>query len=596
MLFLREVLTEVGTWCCISTTRDYKYISSRVEHEGLSFLTIALPDFGKDLEKGLEQGHLDSSLFCGFRKKGVMPLFLGGMLSLVFNSIDGVLLDEPSVVAIRGIRQLTLMFSKIGIECSDERKDAAIAKYIQCEQDVKESDRNLSPADLSAFERVGQLLFRELFSTIDSSVYYGKILPKHGPGSTADGLLGNKKYRQLEWTSRLEAVFPFGEVVAPNWRSYMEIMPSLNILEPGAERPVKVITVPKTLKTPRIIAKEPTCMQYMQQGILEAITEGIEESDFLSRLISTKSQEPNRRLALRGSLSGELATLDLSEASDRVSNQHVRALLRFHPHLRAAVDATRSRKADVDGYGVIRLAKFASMGSALCFPFESMVFLTLLFVGVERELNTPLTIATVKSLLGKVRVYGDDIIVPTHFALSVMKSLESFGIKVNKRKSFWNGKFRESCGAEYYNGTDVSIVRVRAMLPASRKDTTEIISTVSLRNQLSDQGFDRSVQFLDSLLEKVIPFPYVGRESPILGRWSPSGLHQVDRWDPEMQRPLVKGVVVSSKLPDNSLDGWPALMKWFLKRGDLPFADRNHLQYSGRPVSVDIKTRWRSAV
>jgi len=125
-------------------------------------------------------------------------------------------------------------------------------------------------------------------------------------------------------------------------------------------------------------------------------------------------------------MNGNLATLDLSEASDRVSNQHVRLLVKNHRALREAVDATRSRKADVLGK-TIRLAKFASMGSALCFPFEALVFATIVFVGIERELNRQLTQKDIESFYGRVRVYGDDIIVPVEYVESVVRELEALG-------------------------------------------------------------------------------------------------------------------------------------------------------------------------
>jgi len=130
-----------------------------------------------------------------------------------------------------------------------------------------------------------------------------------------------------------------------------------------------VIAVPKTMKTPRIIAVEPTAMQYMQQAISDNLVSNLEGRHFPYKwMIGFERQEPNQQMAKEGSLHGELATLDLSEASDRVSNQHVRRLTKGFPRVTEGIQACRSRKADVPGHGVIRLAKFASMGSALTFP------------------------------------------------------------------------------------------------------------------------------------------------------------------------------------------------------------------------------------
>jgi len=602
-------LEELGVRCDTSTTLDGKTIQRRYEHEGLSFLTITLPNFCSDFERGLEQGFIDHAMFNSFekmRRHGCLPRFMGGFTGLVFDRSSGLLLDVPSTDAIRAIRQITLMFGKIQRDCTPKRRDAAIARYIECEQDVRSSDLKLiSPEtnNLSDFSRIAQLLWRDLLCSIDSRIYDEGITPRHGPGTTADKLRGNAKYNQLTWTRRLEEVYPHWENLIPS-ESFLDRTDNVTILEPADEIPTRVVAVRKTLKTPRIIAKEPTCMQYMQQGVLATIVDEIPRHDNSRNFINFEFQEPNQRLAKEGSLTGALATLDLSEASDRVSNQHVRLLLSRNTLLRESVDATRSRKADVPRHGnverqIIPLAKFASMGSALCFPFEAMVFCTVVFLGIERALNRPLTTRDVQSMYGKVRVYGDDIIVPTEFVNTVVDSLEAFGFRVNTKKSFWTGRFRESCGKEYYGGVDVCVARVRNMLPNNRLDVDEVVSTVSLRNQLFELGYVAPVEFLDERIRKIIPFPYVLRTSPLLGRLTdvrhehPHFLpSQEYKWDDELQHLLVEGAIVRSKYPESILDDYGALMKHFLKRGELPFEDRSHLLRAGRAVSSRIKTRW----
>lgn len=146
---LQNVLEESGTWCRTSTTKDFETVLSRIEHEGLSFLTITLPAFGKDLEKALDQRHVGPSQFAAFRRRGELPAFLGGFLDLVFDRDTGVLrnIDNMTsseridhVVAIRCLRQITLMFGKLNDECSEKRTRAAINQYIVCEREVKEVD------------------------------------------------------------------------------------------------------------------------------------------------------------------------------------------------------------------------------------------------------------------------------------------------------------------------------------------------------------------------------------------------------------------------------------------------------------------------
>jgi hypothetical protein len=223
------------------------------------------------------------------------------------------------------------MCSKVLIACSDRRREKAIRKYIECEKSVRQNDASLSESDKDRFEKMSSLLWATTLQPINNRIADGYPLPKHGPGSTAEKLLGNKKFKQTEWPKRLDYVFPHGEYLFPNQRYYDPLR--VDILEPGAERPVRVITVPKTLKTPRIIAIEPTCMQYTQQSLLQLFVDTIESTDNVSSIVGFTDQTPNQRFAQQGSRDGTLATLDLSEASDRVSNQLVRLMTRRFPML-----------------------------------------------------------------------------------------------------------------------------------------------------------------------------------------------------------------------------------------------------------------------
>jgi len=483
------------------------------------------------------------------------------------------------------------MWAKISADTTEDRKDFTLRQFLKCEQEVRQADQSRTEADLSRFKRIGRLLWSEALQRVEEDIFYERIVPKHGPGTTAEGITGNSKYNQREWTRRLEEVFPMLEHLLPS-ASYYQQLDGIDLLEPGQERPVRVVTVPKTLKSPRVIAIEPLCMQYAQQGVLESLVGHLEGRDNPFKwLIGFTDQSPNRRMAYEGSYFCELATLDLSEASDRVSNQLVRELVEPWPYVARALDATRSRKAEVFGK-TYRLAKFASMGSALCFPIEAMVFATIIFCGIEEELNRQLTRKDVQSFQRRVRVYGDDIIVPVKHAVRVVEKLEAFGLRVNTSKSFWTGKFRESCGREYYDGHDVSIVRVRSMLPSRPEDAHELISTVSLRNQMYYAGYWRVCALLDEWIGKLIPFPHVHQDSSVLGRHSVLVSYETQRSDPKRHSPLVKGRVVSAVVPPSFLDDHGALLKWFLKRGYEPFVDRRHLERSGRPRSVRTKTRW----
>jgi hypothetical protein len=616
------VADEFAAICRVDATKDIDYVLGRIEKEGVSFLTITLTNFGKAFELALSEGRTARKFansadepFAGFQRRQAsgIPHFLSGFLGLIFNPQSGVLLEEANVDAILAVRQLTLMFGKILLPCSDARVEKAFTSYLECEQELIASDKSMTVGLIEDFERASLLLWGDTMQQVDEDIYYGRIIPKHGPGATADRLVANAKWNQLEWTERLEKIFPFGEYLIPSPRYHTEYLSYISFLEPGSERPVKVITVPKTLKTPRIIAIEPTCMQYMQQGISRSLVPRLENVYSRKGILGFTDQTVNHRMARVGSISGRLATLDLSEASDRVSNQLVRAMTRRFPHLSEGIDACRSRKADVNGQ-VIRLTKFASMGSALTFPIEAMVFSTIVYMGIAQAKGRLLDEELVQEFRHSVRVYGDDIIVPTDCASWVKVLLETFGFKVNTSKSFAVGNFRESCGKEYFRGDDVSVCRVRRVIPSGPGDVPEILSFVTFRNQAYWSGLWQTAKYCDDILERVLKglYPIVETTSPVLGRESVCFRPAMQGWDDDIHLPLVRGWIPRVKFPQRGLDGVGALMKCLhllgaseddnerhlrqSRKGGMPTAQVDHLVRSGRPLSVSMQRGWRAVV
>jgi len=84
-----QLAEELASRCSTSTTRDIKTVSDRTEAEGLSFLTITLPTFGKDCVYGLDQGFVTPESFLPFKKKGsCLPSFLRGFTEQVFDPVS----------------------------------------------------------------------------------------------------------------------------------------------------------------------------------------------------------------------------------------------------------------------------------------------------------------------------------------------------------------------------------------------------------------------------------------------------------------------------------------------------------------------------
>ena len=617
LLLWSTMANELAIRCCTSATRDYETVVSRSKKEGMSFLTITLPEFHASFVKALDSGSCSSpSLFVGFARRGELPKFLGGFMDLVFDRETGSLLAEPDLEAIYAIRQLSQLFGKINLPCSEKRTNAAFERFVQVENHVTRWTEEADDDLISDFRRISGLIWGSTLRSLDIIVRESGVTPKHGPGKTADRLTGNRKYDLRYWPERLERVFPYLENALPSPSYWMEQQSRQDVVEPGEELPVKVTAVPKTLKGPRIIAIEPTAMQFCQQGLMEQFVHHLESDP--RRFVGILDQGPNQALAKEGSLTGALATLDLSDASDRVPNLLVETMLANFPDLSEAVSATRSLRARVPGKGVIPLSKFASMGSALTFPIEAMVFTTIIFMGIERSLRQPqtndptelayrklsftrkggmdfrLSEPVVNRFVGIVRVYGDDIIVPVEFVQDVMRQLSLMGSVVNQGKSFSEGHFRESCGKDYFSGEDVTTIRVRRTFPVSPRDALECVSLVSLRNQAYMHGLWETARWLDGQIEGVLPhFPTVSPTSQALGRWSLLG-YETQKLHPELHAPMVKAYTVKVKIPDSDISGLGALVKFFLKRGDEPIFDVEHLIRQGRPEDVSIKPRWVS--
>jgi len=543
-----------------------------------------------------------------------LPEFLGGFLRVVFDPQTGLLIHhsvpegdseagpqdrgdfDRQVDAIHAIRQLTLMFGKVQQKCTPARNKAAVDQYVETDRQIKDHLERITSRpdffnrDILPLKKVFLTVFGDALTRLDKIIYDGDLVPAHGPGKTADRLNGNQKFMQFEWTDRLETMFPYGDYALPNWR-HAYALDRVLWRSPEDERPVKVALVPKTASAPRLIAQEPTCMMYNQQMLFRPFVDLLESCEKSRPFVGFSEQWPNQVLAQMGSVDGSLATLDLSEASDRVPNWLVEELLENWPHVNEAFQVVRSLRADVPEVGVIPLQKYASMGSALTFPIEAVVFATVVIKALCDGEGKAYTWNTIKKFRDRVRVYGDDIIVPNDHAVTVARSLEFYGFKVNSAKSFWTGGFRESCGKEYYRGQDVSIVRFRQVLPQSLHDVTEIMSTVETRNQLFQAGHMGLVRMLDDVLVKVLDghYPYVAETSSVLGRLSPSGLYQVDGMDDELHSPFVRGFVNSSQSPVNWLDGWHALLKGLLLDYDNDVVRTDHLNRSGRPSVARIK-------
>jgi len=591
----------------ISAHRDLLTFKSRYQERGMEFLTILLPRFGKDLERSIESGSITRDSFSGFSRRGGRdkdrrPAFLGDLFNRVFDT-DGALLEQPDWKAIRAIRQICGFHGKLKELCSEDRILDAYRQYIQTDNEI--ASTVATSADFEWFADVSHAIWGRVIGRISADVM-AEIVPKHGPGAVADKLTSNGKYSDLSWTERLDRYFPIEKYVIPGF-SFFELLNDFPLYSPAQEPPSRVIPVPKTMEKPRLIAAEPAHLQKVQQGILTVMTRHLGDHPNIGWLDQTR----NRKMALRASKDRSLSTLDLSEASDRVSMRIVKNLIKFNEYFLGVTLAARSQSAALPTGERILLKKFASMGSAMTFPIESMVFWTIVVMAVCRSRGEYLPTKQILSELQEdASVYGDDIIVPVRYTQPVIELLELFGLKVNRAKSFTNSHFRESCGAEFFDGHDVTLVRSRKGLPENRQHVEEITSLVAMRNLYANAyGPTGFVKVLDDYIEGLIPFPVGTPETPALvkcskydhlyeDRWldcfEPGGSNQsytsaTYKWQASMQRLLVRAVAPVYRKKDDVLDNYGALLKALTT----PFQeDKDHLKRAGRPVSAKLKHGW----
>lgn len=201
----------------------------------------------------------------------------------------------------------------------------------------------------------------------------------------------------------------------------------------------RTTTVPKTSLTDRTICVEPCMNMYIQRGIGGVIRQKLRRVG-----VDLNDQTINQRLALIGSRTGSLATIDLSSASDTISMSLVEALV---PHdWFEALCRTRSSVTILPSGVKHRLEKISSMGNGFTFELESLIFWALSSAVID--------LSGVKDR--RCGIYGDDIIVHHEVAPRLIEVLAYCGFATNGDKTFINGPFRESCGKHYFYGADVT--------------------------------------------------------------------------------------------------------------------------------------------
>jgi len=218
--------------------------------------------------------------------------------------------------------------------------------------------------------------------------------------------------------------------------------------------------VPKNDEISRCICTEPTLNTYFQLGIGALI-----ERRLYERFGISLSSQPdrNRDLARYGSITNRLVTIDLSSASDSISLSMAKYV--FPKELYELCMKYRTPLVEISGVGTIPLNMVSTMGNGFTFPLQTMLFACVVTACYEfRGIKTH-EIAGAGEHWG---VFGDDIICSSDVARDVITLLGFLGFSVNSDKTFVEGPFRESCGADFFHGVNIRGVYVKeTKTPAS---------------------------------------------------------------------------------------------------------------------------------
>jgi hypothetical protein len=536
---------------------DLRTFRRRFENEGLTFLTVVLPRIGKCLDRyhstnewtppeGFELRKdvtVDPDLGFSFpTDSSKVPVFLG-------NAVEAALKGDS--IAVDCVRQLTLIFYKLEVDYGEEMESQFLARFEQTDLDL------LSLFDSVDFDRdvivgeMGRIIARVL---CNSDPY--DIVPTHGSGATACRTPNWKKHhRALKYFEKLDNVYPYSDYFFFSYTHLADEYERLRGSDTESVPRARVCLVPKDSRGPRVISCEPAELMYIQQGIMRKLYETLEAHNLTSGRINFTDQTINQELARRSS-KGELnlATIDLSDASDRVSLELVRRV--FPPRWFECLDACRSEETELPNGKVVKLNKFAPMGSSCCFPVEALVFWAC-------------AVATLRISRGlkkypDVYVYGDDIITDSDSVELVMMGLEKVGLKVNRDKSYFRGPFRESCGGDYHLGVDVTPVRVRKFLD---KSSTSIVTNADLANLfIAKFGYAESYSLLQVIEEaEGYVFPRTDIDIPCsIKVLSPSASNDVffkRKWNSTLQRFEHRILVCSSPCLERQPPNWEELLR-----------------------------------
>lgn len=227
------------------------------------------------------------------------------------------------------------------------------------------------------------------------------------------------------------------------------------------------------------------------------------------------------------------------------------------------------------------------MGNACTFPVETLLFLSVTIAAVLTHRGMRATKKNVEALMGQVAIFGDDIVVPVDSRELLVEALEVLDFKVNDAKSFWTGKFRESCGVDAFDGVDVTPAYWRTF---NNGKPESVASTVETRNNFHKKFLLTAADRLASTIPRDIPSVHI--TSGVFGFKSfirPENRGFRTRDNPGLQRTEIRVRTLIGSQERIATNDDSALLQFFTEDPD-PFTKWTH-GVPQRPV-LKLKYRW----
>lgn len=360
---------------------------------------------------------------------------------------DGLLpfLGLPGLAAFAADYQCANILAKYeGLDTGIDTELAAIRKFISCELTCKETNDRLRDDGFSFAKRdiasVISLTQRKIATILGDVPEYSEVQYRFGPGANYGVRGETSSYNKL--TSALECTYPMVDCLAEFLGEFPGWFPEGSIQDVSLVSGSRLTFVPKNAKTDRPICIEPLLNGLYQKGVGSYIRNRLKRFGY-----DLTDQSVNQLLAKRA-IVDHLATVDFSSASDTISYNVVLGLLPIEWF--QMLDTARSPSFEFQEK-VYPFQKFSSMGNGYTFELESLIFATLAESCCE-------VLGLRYSLSGDDRnlsVYGDDVIIPSAAFRLFSEVTSSLGFLINTEKTFTWGLFFESCGKDYFLGTDV---------------------------------------------------------------------------------------------------------------------------------------------